>query len=76
MTVKQLIEMLQTFPQDLPVYLADWSEGCAADIPLGAGLQLLPFVAEAAQVGVSRNRTLPKRVVIGAMPWNRPVTVD
>ena len=69
MTVKQLIELLQTLPQDLPVYLADWSEGYAADIPLDHvgreddGPQLLPRVAEA--VERPRKWNHPRRVVIG-----------
>jgi hypothetical protein len=62
-TVKQLIEMLQTLPQDLPVYLADWSESYAADIPLDDGPQLLPRVAEA--VERPRKWNHPRRVVIG-----------
>lgn len=63
MTVKQLIALLQTLPQDLPVYLADWSEGYAADIPLDDGPRLLPRVAEA--VELPRKWNHPRRVVIG-----------
>ena len=63
MTVKQLIELLQTLPQDLSVYLADWSESYAADIPLDDDTQLLPRVAEA--VERPRKWNHPRRVVIG-----------
>lgn len=63
MLVRQLIELLHTLPQDLPVYLGDWSEGHAPDVPIDHveaghednGPQLLPRVKE----GHS------KRVVIG-----------
>jgi len=71
MTVKQLIELLQTLPQDLPVYLSDSNESYAADIPLDHvdagrekdGPQLLPRVAEA--VEFPRKWNHPRRVVIG-----------
>jgi len=69
MTVKQLIEQLQALPQDLPVYLADWNEGYAADIPIDHvdfednGPQLLPRVAEAVARPSKWNH--PRRVVIG-----------
>ena len=71
MTVKQLIELLQALPQDLPVYLSDWNEGYAADIPLDHvdagrevdGPQLLPRVAEADERPRKWNH--PRRVVIG-----------
>lgn len=71
MTVKKLIELLQALPQDLPVYLGDWNEGYAPDIPIdfigdnreAAGPQLLPRVAEA--VKDTRKWDHPRRVVIG-----------
>ncbi len=66
MTVKQLIELLQTLPQDLPVYLADWSEGYMPDVEIGHeenGRQLLPYIAEACALPTKWD--LPRRVVIG-----------
>jgi hypothetical protein len=69
MIVKQLIELLQALPQDLPVYLGDWNECYAADIPLDHveheddGPQLLPRVAEACVRPRKWNH--PRRVVIG-----------
>ena len=66
MTVKQLIELLQTLPQDLPVYLADWSESYAPDIAIGHeenGRQLLPYVAEACVRPPKWDH--PRRVLIG-----------
>lgn len=68
MTVKQLIEHLQTLPQDLPVYLVDWNEGYMPDIPIDYvgqgydGQQQLPQVAEPEK---TRWGDLPRRVVIG-----------
>jgi hypothetical protein len=34
MTVKELIERLQTMPQDAEVYVSDWNEGYREDCPL------------------------------------------
>ena len=65
MTVKQLIELLQALPQDLPVYLSDWNEGCEPDISLDSmDIQpLLPRVVEAHVQPPYWNH--PRRVVIG-----------
>ena len=69
MTVKQLVEMLQALPQDLPVYLGDWNECYAPDIPIDhvdagdSGPPMLPRVAEA--VVRPRKWNHPRRVVIG-----------
>lgn len=68
MTVKQLIELLQALPQDLPVYLRDWNEGYEPDVEIDATDEkdvsdLLPRVEEA-YVRPPR-WDLPRRVVIG-----------
>jgi hypothetical protein len=71
MTVKQLIELLQALPQELPVYLADWNECYASDIPIdhvdtgyeADGQLLLPRVAEAVTRAPKWDH--PRRVVIG-----------
>lgn len=65
MTVKQLIKALQALPQDLPVYLVDWNEGYAADIPVGHGEDAggPPRVVEACVHPPKWNH--PVRVVIG-----------
>lgn len=59
MTVAELIERLKALPAELPVYLADWSEGYAFDHPLTAD----PMVSAA--YTTRRNVVLPKRVVLG-----------
>lgn len=56
MTVKRLIELLQILPQDLPVYLSDWSQGYEPDTPIDE--QLMPRVVEACAQS-------PKRVAFG-----------
>lgn len=36
LTVRDLIQLLSTYPPDLPIYLADWNEEYAEDWPLTA----------------------------------------
>lgn len=59
MTVTELIEQLQKLPADLPVYLADWSEGYVPDCPC-AGPEVVALERE-----TSRGPSLPERVVLG-----------
>jgi hypothetical protein len=65
MTVAQLIEALQAMPQDLPVYLGDWNEGYAADIPIDHDPGALPRVVDARVDPRKRKWNHPQRVVIG-----------
>lgn len=69
MNVRELIQALKALPEDLPVYLSDWSEGYAPDIPIDHvdieenGPQMLPRVADA--VVRPPRWDHPRRVVIG-----------
>jgi hypothetical protein len=77
MTVAELIARLRALPQDLPVYLHDWSEDFAGDIdvdetgsPSEYARSMHPRVEEAQPIsrrGVQReyDDSLPRRVVIG-----------
>jgi hypothetical protein len=62
MTVTELIEQLQKLPADLPVYLADWSEGYAQDFQMT--IDNGPIVV-AMEPGMSTRSSLPERVVLG-----------
>lgn len=75
MTVAELIERLRALPQDLPVYLHDWSEDFAGDIDIDemgmlSQRSMRPRVEDA--LPISRRATerayddsRPRRVVIG-----------
>jgi hypothetical protein len=69
MTVEQLIDLLKALPQDLPVYLGDWNEGYAPDVPIDyadASSSLLPREVPAEEEIRRYTCTgLPRRVVIG-----------
>lgn len=61
MTVAELIAKLQTMPQDLPVYLADWNEGYVADYELcESAVNVNPE-----EVTGTHNTVSPHRVLLG-----------
>ena len=65
LTVRDLIQKLETLPADLPVYLADWSEEYAEDWPL---VEQSLHVLEAKIVSDRRGTTLfeqPCRLCLG-----------
>ena len=56
-TVRELIEALSKLPQDLPIYLADWSERYADDFELKEQPEV-----KRRDLG---STALPERVVLG-----------
>lgn len=61
MTVRHLIEELSKLPADLPVFIADWSEGYMADREM-EGATSVNVVGETPET--KRCPTLPCRVVL------------
>jgi hypothetical protein len=62
-TVGELIAALQKLPADLPVYLADWSEGYALDHPMD--VSDVPMIVPPWTSRRGHPMTLPERVLIG-----------
>jgi hypothetical protein len=59
MTVAELIDKLREMPQDLPVYITDWNENYAPDMPLS------PHQVQVAQPQTFAKVDHPLRVSIG-----------
>lgn len=72
MTVAELIAALQRLPQELPVYLADWSERYMPDIDIDSNHEMIEGASLHPKIASAERRERrgyvierPRRVVLG-----------